>query len=461
MTRRLSACLLICALTLGGCVTLPDPRIADAPSANPAQGGLAPLGPGIEGDVLVLAFSGGGARAAAFSLGVMEGLAALPAPGGGSLAGRVALTTGASGGALPAAWMGLHGAADFEAYRAAVLDIDWHGRVRTDTSSPVNLLRLYDGGVNNPDDFADALDRDIFHGARLGDFGRKGRPQTVLSATDIANHAPFLFAPATFAQLCADGPALRVADAVAASMAAPVLFRPLTMQSFAGACATPAPGWLKAAADGAAPWTLARQAHVLASYRAPKRLGFVHLLDAGLTDYLAVSALLIARLAAETPIAPLEPGDAVRLTQLTVVLVDVGQAPIDPWPLNRDSPDGQQAIEAAFGAAMGTNVRLAHDALAAALEDWQTALRDWRCGLAREEVRRLRGTLEGWRCAAVTVTLGRVSFDDLPPDERAALAAIKTRLSLARDEVDRLIAGGRAAALASPVLRALSDAQHR
>lgn len=461
MTRFFAACALMATALLGGCVVLPDPRVADTPSAHPATGGLAPLGPGLEGEVLVLAFSGGGARAAAFSLGVMEGLAALPAPGGGSLADRVALTTGASGGALPAAWMGLHGAAEFESYRATVLDADWHGRVRTGTASPVNLLRLYGGGVNNPDAFADALDREVFRGARLGDFGRAGRPQVVLSATDIANHAPFFFAPATFAQLCADGPAMRVADAVAASMAAPVLFRPLTMQAFAGACATPGPAWLGAADDRQAPWMLARQARAFASYREAERVAFVHLLDAGLTDYLAVAALLVARLGAETPHAPLAPDDAVRLARLTVVLVDVGQAPIDPWPLDADGPDGQQAIEAAFGAAMGTNVRLARDALAAALDDWQTALRDWRCGLDQAEVLRWRGTLEGWRCDAVTVTLGRVSFDDLPPDEREALAAIKTRLSLPRDEVDQLIAGGRAAALASPALRALSDAPRR
>ena len=206
---------------------------------------------------------------------------------------------------------------------------------------------------------------------------------------------------------------------------------------------------------------LAGQARAFASYREAERVAFVHLLDAGLTDYLAVAALLVARLGAETPHAPLAPDDAVRLARLTVVLVDVGQAPIDPWPLDANGPDGQQAIEAAFGAAMGTNVRLARDALAAALDDWQTALRDWRCGLDQAEVLRLRGTLEGWRCDAVTVTLGRVSFDDLPPDEREALAAIKTRLSLPRDEVDQLIAGGRAAALASPALRALSDAPRR
>jgi len=458
MTRLLAACAVVICFSLGGCLTLPPPRILNVPSTHPVDGGLAPLGPGLEGDVLVLAFSGGGARAAAFSLGVMQVLGELPARQGGTLADRVILTTGASAGALPAAWMGLHGVSELDTYRATVLDIDWHGQVRTSTTSPINLLRLQGGGVNNPDDFADALDREVFHNARLGDFGRGGRPAVVLGASDIANYAPFLFAPATFAQLCADGPSMRVADAVAASMAVPVLFRPMALQAFSDVCATPAPGWVGAAGDPKTPWTLVRLAAAFRSYHEPQRLVFVHLQDGGLTDYLALAPMLAARLSAETPFEPLTARDAVRISSLTIAMVDVGQAPSDHWPLERGGPDGKQAIEAAFGAAMDVSMRFAHDAFAVELRAWQSALRDWRCGLDRAEVRRLRGTLDGWHCDGVTLTLTRVSFDDLPAHERDALAEVETRLSLPRDQTDRLIAGGRAAALANPVLRALTDA---
>ena len=47
-------------------------------------------------------------------------------------------------------------------------------------------------------------------------------------------------------------------------------------------------------------------------------------------------------------------------------------------------------------------------------------------------------------------------FDDLPPAERDALAAVKTRLSLPADETERLISGGRTATHANRALQLLS-----
>lgn len=53
---------------------------------------------------LCLAFSGGGIRAASFAIGVMKGLAAMPARSGGQVLDYVDIISGASGGAYAASW---------------------------------------------------------------------------------------------------------------------------------------------------------------------------------------------------------------------------------------------------------------------------------------------------------------------------------------------------------------------
>lgn len=438
---------------------MPPPRPINAVSSDPQDDRLVPLGPGLEGDVVVLAFSGGGARAAAFSLGVMEGLSEMPARSGGSIADQVVLATGASGGAFPAAWIGIHGLADFGAFRAAVLDIDWHDTLHTSILSPFNLIRLYGGGANNPDTFADELDKTIFKGAVLGDFGTSGRPNVVLSATDIANHVPFFFGPAAFSQLCTAGSDIRVADAVAASMAAPVLFRPVAVEAFASGCVAEPPDWVGETLNAPdAPQALGRLARAFEAYRDPSRIAFVHLLDGGLGDYFALGALLSARQAAASPFEPLDPADAVRLTSLTIVVVNVGQDPVDDWPLHKDGPDGRATIEAAFAGSMSAGMHATYDLLQAEVKAWEQALRSWRCSLSKSDVRRLRGTTAGWRCGDIRLALGSISFTDLPSGQRDSLSTIRTRMSLPADQVELLISGGHAAALASPVLNALSTA---
>jgi predicted acylesterase/phospholipase RssA len=453
VTRLVPALALI---ALSACASLPPPVAINGPTAAPEQGVILPEDLGLEGQSVMLAFSGGGARAAAFSYGVLRGLGTLPAAGGGTLLERVSIVTAVSGGAISAAWFGLHGPAGLDGFRAAALDPDWQAELHTSIWSPSNLINAADGGMNAASDLAAWLDTKIFRGARMSDLRRPGHPAVILNATDMANAAPFVFGPQAFSALCSELGTVRVADAVAASMAVPLAFRPVVVEAFPGACTVPMPRWaVEAETNRKTPQLLRTIARAYRSYRDPALMRFVHLFDGGVIDNFGLSGLTAARLAAETPFAPLSARDAVRLTRLTVLLVDAGQANDYAWARTIKGPNGAEIGDAAVNAAMDAAKRAAWDAFTVALRDWQGDLRAWRCALPAAEVRRLRGSLQGWRCDDLNLAADMIWFGDLPPADHAELAAVPTQVSLPRATIDHLIAGGERAVRANPSVQAL------
>ena len=85
-----------------------------------------------------LALSGGGARAASFSLGVLLQLRDMKGADGRALIEKVALITSVSGGSTIAAWFGLHGSKGLDGFRAAMLDKDWQSQLHTTFMSTDN-----------------------------------------------------------------------------------------------------------------------------------------------------------------------------------------------------------------------------------------------------------------------------------------------------------------------------------
>ena len=457
MARTAWFLVLATALALSACVSMPEPVAINRPSANPEPGGILPEGMGLQGEAVMLAFSGGGARAAAFSFGVLKGLDTMPARGGGTLLDRVSVVSAVSGGSIAAAWFGLYGKAGLDGFRAAALDPDWQSRLHTSIWSPSNIINAADGGMNSAAELSGWLDTTIFKNARMKDLRRNGHPIIILNATDMANAAPFVFGPEAFSALCSDLGDVRVADAVAASMAVPLVFRPVVVQSFPEACDASLPEWaVKAEEQRKTPQLLRTLARSYRIYRDPSLMKYVHLFDGGVIDNFGLSGLTASRLAAATPFAPLGPQDAVRLTSLSVLLVDAGQASDNTWALTLKGPDGEQVGDAAVNVAMDTAKRSAYDAFATAVRDWQGDLRAWRCALPSAEVKRLRGSLDGWDCNRLTLTVDMVWFGDLPDAERDELSAVATQVSLPPATIDHLIAGGEKAVRANPTARALT-----
>ena len=197
--------------------------------------------------VIALSFSGGGMRAAAFSHGVLSGLAdtSIRSRGGSvSLIDRIDIISGVSGGSVTAAYYGLKKRAALADFREKFLLRNAEEALSTDTSI-TNLARGFAGGINDSTKFPRWLDANLFHGATFADMSATQRPRVSINASDIYNRTPFLFGRGAFGALCSDFSTYPVSLAVAASAAVPVFFSPVVIQNFYDQCPLPLPEWVE------------------------------------------------------------------------------------------------------------------------------------------------------------------------------------------------------------------------
>lgn len=446
---RIAACALF-ALT-AACAGLPDTKPINSKLAGPP-----PLAPVVDlasdDDAIALALSGGGARAASFSLGVLEQLRDSKAADGKSLISKVSLVTAVSGGAITAAWYGQHGAEGLDEFRAALLDKDWQSQLNTSFISPQNWDRFLQGGLNGPDKLSRWLDKEVFGGAHMRDL--RPAPKILINATDLYSGAPFAFADPWFEAICADLPSVQLSDAVAASMSVPIAFRPIVLKTYAD-CSAPLAAWVsKAERDRAAPMLLRETARSFRFYREPERMQYVHLTDGGVADNFGVSSLVTLRASTQTPYAPFSPTDAVKLRRFTFLIINAERDAEGAWAMKEAGPDGAQLIEQALGIAVNAPKRAAADALRDTLQTWKADTIAWRCALTQDEAERL-GAGPDWDCRDLTVRLDMISFADLTDSRFSDLGKAATAVSLPRDQIDNLIAGGRQAIAQNPEIALL------
>jgi NTE family protein len=277
----------------------------------------------------------------------------------------------------------------------------------------------------------------------------------VINATDLYSGAPFAFATPYFQAICSDLGEVRIADAVAASMAVPLAFRPIIVGSYADGCPAPLPDWVgRAAKDRLAPVLLRETARAFQHYRDPDRMKFLHLADGGVADNFGLSSLITIRRASQTPYGPFSPRDAVKVWRVTFVVINAEMSPSGDWALLAKGPNGPELAEATLSAAINAPKRAAADAFASTLADWRRDLIAYRCSLPQEEALRL-GAGPDWDCRDVEFKFDMVSFADLPQDQFERLGAAPTQVSLPKELVDDLIAGGRQAIESNEAVRAL------
>jgi NTE family protein len=403
-----------------------------------------------------LSLSGGGLRAAAFSLGVLQALTEA-GEGRTDLFDELAFVSSVSGGSLTAAYVALHGRDGLRHFRDRVLDDGLERDLRLSLYSPVNLLRLAAGGVNDRSNLAATLDADVFRGATFADLYRRNKPDVWINATDLYNRTPFPFIAPVFAGLCSDLSQLRVSEAVAASMAVPLAFAPVSLRAFSDDCLTPLPpnmATMLADEGSVTAGILASTARAIRNYRDPQRMRYVKLVDGGLTDNQGLASILIARAMSNTPYGPFNEADAVRLRRMLFLIVDAGRPPTGDWALQLDGPSGIDVGLAAADAAIDSATRLSAAAFRTMTAEWRDSIVRFRCGLDEAQVRRHLGRDESWRCDDVVFHVGTVSAESLPPERAARLREMPTRLQLPRADIDAAIEAGRYAALANPALGA-------
>jgi NTE family protein len=158
----------------------------------------------------------------------------------------------------------------------------------------------------------------------------------------------------------------------------------------------------------------------------------------------------------QTPFGLLSAHDAVRLRRLLFLLVDAGRSLGGSWAFDEDGPDGIDLALGVMDASIDSAARVAADAFVLRMAQWQEDIVRFRCGLSPDEVRRLRGSTEGWDCRDIRFDADIVSISLIEGELGDRVRAIPTRLTLTAEQVDAAIEAGRQEAPAHPRLRALA-----
>jgi len=344
--------LLAVLLLASGCAHFP--QNARLVSSNPATGyrfrQAAP--PTKSPDLLLmLAFSGGGTRAASLSYGVLEELAHTRVGAEEEqhrLLDDVDIISSVSGGSFTAAYYALWGDRIFSDYESQFLKKDVQTDLLLRLLAPWNLVRLASPGFSRSDLAAEYYDHLLFKGATFGDLmARRDRPFLCVNATDIASGARFEFTQDEFDLIRSDLSQFRISRAVAASSALPLCLTPVNLKNYSVKQAKAEPEWIPSILDN--PATSARMRYVASQARSytDGHRQFIHLVDGGFSDYLGLRGA-IDRIIAREQSAQL-PGVPLRLPRRVALIVVDADRDFDYGWDSKEHPLGFRALLGSVG----------------------------------------------------------------------------------------------------------------
>lgn len=393
--------------------------------------------------LVVVSFSGGGKRSAAFGYGALLAMREMGLGSGertGSLLHEIDLLTGVSGGSFPAAYYALHRDAMFETFRRDFLEEDLNDEIAGIYLLPWRWDWMVNPNWGTNDEMARVYDDLMFRGATFGDLQKLGPPYAMIQATDLASGTPFPFIQNQFDLICSDLSDYPLARAVAASNGFPILFTPITLKNYSAFCRAE-PGWIAPALADADPLSRQRQQALLARrYTKADRDAYVHLVDGGVGDNLAMRGLLNYISRYDTPAAAPDPtGRVQRLRRIIFISID-GQSAQDR-EINRTP-------------VVGDLLRIADAVTSNTIDQYNfETLR-----LARSSGSAVAANLMALRCAGRTgenlgarAALVHIALSDQPAAD--ALKEIPTGLTISSSQVEQLIDAGRLAVLNDPTLR--------
>jgi NTE family protein len=412
--------------------------------------------------LVVLAFSGGGTRAAAFSYGVLEVLRKTDVEGPKGNRARlidfVDIVTGVSGGSFTALAYGLYGDKLFDDYERRFLKRNVQGELIARFLNPVNWGSLGFGTWGRSELAAQLYDEILFENATFGDLNRGRGPFIVATATDISSGARFGFQQGIFDVICSDLDAVPLSRAAAASSAVPFALSPVTINNYGGTCNWSVPPFLEPFKDPAtAPRPAARTARhfqELREYDDGARRPFIHLVDGGLSDNLGMRGVLevLEELEALHGLGQRTPLDGVR--RVVVFIVNSLSSPKTNWDQSERPPGDITLLIKATGVPIDHYSYEAVELLRDVEARWR-AMRRVRNSPAFDagkdpEAARLITTPD------IDIYPIEVSFALVRDDaEREYLNNLPTSFVLPPEAVDRLRAAAGDIVLASPEFRRL------
>jgi len=371
--------------------------------------------------LVILAFSGGGTRAAALGYGVLEELRRTEVKVNGvkrRLLDEVDVISAVSGGTFPATYYALRGEKTFEEFEAKVLARNFETELaKRIILSPGNWFRLPSGTFGKSDLFAELYDETVFDRATFADLKQANGPLVIINGTDLTIGARFSFTQDQFDAICGDLSKVTLARAVATSTALPPLLTPISFENRGGTCGAKTPAWQAAAeaASGAdAPGRALLRARALQSYADPARR-YVHVFDGGLSENLGLAE--VVRAMEILKVSPNEPELAAfrRARKVVVIAVNALRFPVVDWDAHEAPPDTDVVSD----------------------QMWSIPVDR----ITLDGVEQVRDKLAAWQSAVPgrSAYFAQVTFEDLKdPAERLYFKQVKTRLQLPKEQVDKV-----------------------
>jgi NTE family protein len=385
--------------------------------------------------VAALTLSGGGARAAAFGLGVLRELKDTRFDWDGhptTLFDEISLVSGVSGGSILAAHFAAFGDETLTRFEPEFLLDHVEADLITTALTPRGLYRLGSPWFGRSHLLAERLDR-LYGGRTFGDLAKRKRaPDLLVTATDLTTGAPFEFSPKQFELICSDLSSVPLSFAVASSSAVPILLTPMTLRNYAGQC--PAPP-LAAPPTGSGDSFRARVLQATArSYLDAHERPFLHLVDGGVSDNLGVRSLIDQVVAGGSFQATFRGAAPGSIRQLLLIAVNSERDLAERIDRSDRVPSTGQVMDALL---FGAGARETQVTLAMLDEDVQRWSR---------ELHAQRGVQGSPFAADAQINVISISLRDIDdPTLRRSVLQVPTAFTIAPEDVTRLQEAGRAA----------------
>jgi NTE family protein len=371
--------------------------------------------------ILILAFSGGGTRAAAMAYGVLQELRDTPIVIDGQnirLLDEIDHITSVSGGSFAAAYYGLYGDRIFSDFENEFLRKDVEGHLTRSLFKPWHWF----GRKGRTERAVEYYNKILFHDATFADMMQPGRPMIVINASDLAHAVRFSFIQDYFDLLCSDLRSFPVATAVTASSAVPVVFNPIVVENYSG-CDERV--WPAAVIEQAKTSDELRELiEGLASYNDKENRKYIHFVDGGITDNMGLRAISDVMITGGGPKAMVSKMQ--RRVPNRIVFVALNASTTHESKMD-ESPK-QPSMIASINAMTNAQLRRYN---AATVDFVRQSMEGWAATMSTEE-------------HPVEPYFIEISFEDVPQLQlRLFLNKIPTSFSLEEGQVDALISSSR------------------
>lgn len=438
------------AVLLAACSTtrpwLNQPITAESPkpSFTPVQVSAQERAPSM---IAAITLSGGGARAAAFGLGVLKELKATRFEWEGrttSILDEVGLVSGVSGGSVLATYYAAFGNETFTRFERDFLLADFQAGLIKEAFSARSLYRLSSPWFGRTNLLEEKLNG-LYRGRTFADIMARSRgPRLLVTATDLTTGAPFEFTPEQFTLICSDLNSVPLSFAVAASSSVPLLLSPVSMKNYAGSCPQAAQ-----VADAARNDRNLQERLLYASAQSYLDAGdrpFLHLVDGGLVDNLGVRGLLYRTAAGgslDENFQNLPPGS---VHKIVLISVNSERDTADRIDRSDQVPGIGQVLDALI---FGAGSRATKETIA----EMNDNARRW-----TQELTVLRGRHGSPFAPDAEIHVISVSLRDLKDEKtRKSLLQVPTALTILPLQVRQLEQAGRLVLRESPEFQRLRD----